>query len=32
VSVVAHSDEEETQAAENQELPPAPEAPEENNN
>ena len=32
VSVVAHSDDEETQAAENQELPPAPEAPEENNN
>ena len=32
VSVVAHSDEEETQAAENQELPPAPETPEENNN
>ena len=32
VSVVAHSDEEETQAAENQELPPAPEKPEENNN
>jgi len=32
VSVVAHSDEEETQAAENQELPPAPEASEENNN
>ena len=31
VSVVAHSDEEETQAAENQELPPAPETPEENN-
>jgi DNA gyrase subunit A len=30
VSVVAHSDEE-TQAAENQELPPAPETPEENN-
>ena len=30
VSVVAHSDEEETQAAENQELPAAPE--EENNN
>ena len=32
VSVVAHSDDEETQAAENQELPPAPETPEENNN
>ena len=32
VSVVAHSDEEETQAAENQELPPVPQAPEENNN
>ena len=32
VSVVAHSDDEETQAAENQELPPAPEASEENNN
>ena len=32
VSVVAHSDDEEAQAAENQELPPAPEAPEENNN
>ena len=32
VSVVAHSDEEETQAAENQELPPAPETPEQNNN
>ena len=32
VSVVAHSDEEETQAAENQELSPAPETPEENNN
>ncbi len=32
VSVVAHSDEEETQAAENQELPPAPETPEENDN
>ena len=31
VSVVAHSDEEETQAAENQEMPPAP-AEEENNN
>jgi DNA gyrase subunit A len=31
VSVVAHSDDEETQAAENQELPPAPETPEENN-
>ncbi len=32
VSVVAHSDDEETQAAENQELPPAPETPEEENN
>ena len=32
VSVVAHSDEEESQAAENQELPPAPETNEENNN
>ena len=32
VSVVAHSDEEETQAAENQQLPPATETPEENNN
>ncbi len=32
VSVVAHSDDEETQAAENLELPPAPETPEENNN
>jgi hypothetical protein len=31
VSVVAHSDEEETQAAENLEMPPAP-AEEENNN
>ena len=31
VSVVAHSDDAETQAAENQELPPAPETPEENN-
>ena len=32
VSVVAHSDDEETQAAENQELPPAPETPEESEN
>ena len=32
VSVVAHSDEEESQAAENQELPAAPETNEQNNN
>ena len=32
VSVVAHSDEEESQAAENQELPPATETNEQNNN